>query len=59
LPLLDRITAISETLGVTKDAAKTLLRIAGEQPDVPINRLAEVLTKIATDYKRSKSSWLR
>ena len=34
-PLLDRIAAVSKTLGVTEEAAKTLLRIVGEQPDVP------------------------
>ncbi len=50
-PLLDRIEAISKTLGVTTDAAKTLLKIAGEQ-DVSDEKLAAELTKIATDYKR-------
>jgi hypothetical protein len=51
-PLIDRIASISKTLGVTEQAAKTLLRIIGEQPDVPDERLGEVLTKVATDYKR-------
>jgi hypothetical protein len=51
-PLIDRITDISKTLGVTEEAAKTLLRIVSEQSDVPDERLAEVLTKIANDYKR-------
>jgi tetratricopeptide (TPR) repeat protein len=51
-PLIDRIASISKTLGVTEEAAKTLLRIIGEQPDVPDERLGEVLTKVATDYKR-------
>ena len=37
---------------MTADAAKTLLRIAGEQTEVSDNRLAEPLTKIANDYKR-------
>jgi hypothetical protein len=46
-PPLDRITGI-----VTTEAAKTLLRIAGKQPDVPNERLADVLTKVANDYKR-------
>lgn len=50
--LLDRITSVSKTLGVTEEAAKTLLRIVGEQSDVPNERLAEVLTKVANDYKR-------
>jgi tetratricopeptide (TPR) repeat protein len=52
IQLLDRITAISQKLGVTEEAAKTLLRIVGEQTDVPSERLAEVLTKIGDDYKR-------
>src|SRR6185295_13007470 len=39
-------------LGVTKAATGTLLRIVGQQPDVPNERLAEVLTNIAKDYKR-------
>ena len=32
-PLLDRITDISKTLGVTQDAAKRLLQIVGEDPE--------------------------
>ena len=51
-PLLDRVVDISKTLGVTEEAAKTLLKIAGEEPNVPNERLAEVLTKVANDYKR-------
>jgi hypothetical protein len=51
-PLLGRIVDISKRLGVTEEAAKTLLKIVGEQPDVPDERLAEVLTKVANDYKR-------
>src|SRR5262245_33328917 len=41
-PLLDRIEDISKRLGVTEEAAKALLRIVGEQTDVPDERLAEV-----------------
>jgi len=52
LPLMDRIEGISKQLGVTEDAAKTLLRIVGEQSDVPDERLPELLTRIANDYKR-------
>ena len=33
-PLLARISAMSLQLGVTEDAAKALLRMVGEQPDV-------------------------
>jgi hypothetical protein len=51
-PLLDRITEISKTLGVTEDAAKTLLKIVGEDPSIPGDKLAEALTKVAGDYKR-------
>jgi tetratricopeptide (TPR) repeat protein len=51
-PLLDRIEAISGKLGITTEAARTLLRIVGEQTDVPTERLPEVLTKVAQDYKR-------
>jgi tetratricopeptide (TPR) repeat protein len=50
--LTKEIVDISKRLGVTEDAAKTLLRIAGEQTNVPDERLAETLTKIASDYKR-------
>jgi tetratricopeptide (TPR) repeat protein len=53
-PLLDRFQALSSKLGVTREAAKTLLRIVGEQPDLPDEKLAEVLTKVAADYKRLK-----
>ena len=50
--LLDRITDISKTLGVTEDAAKTLLKIVGEDPSIPDDKLAEALTKVAGDFKR-------
>ena len=55
-PLIDRMSAISKTLGVTEDAAKTLLKIAGEQSDVPDEKLAQVLTTIADDYKQLKTT---
>ena len=51
-PLMDRIEIVSKRLGVTQEAAKTLLRIAGEQTNVSDERLAETLTKIANDDKR-------
>ncbi|MGA2292822.1 MAG: tetratricopeptide repeat protein, partial [Bradyrhizobium sp.] len=51
-PLMDRIVDISKTLGVTAEATRTLLRIVGEQTNVPDERLGEVLTKVANDYKR-------
>src|SRR5271157_1925292 len=40
-PLIDRITDISKTLGVTEEAAKTLLKIVGEDPNVSNDKLAE------------------
>ena len=46
------IVEISKTLGVTEDAAKTLLKIVGEDPNIPDDKLAEALTKVAGDYKR-------
>jgi tetratricopeptide (TPR) repeat protein len=51
-PLMDRIVDISRTLGVTAEATRTLLRIVGEQTNVPEERLGEALTKVANDYKR-------
>jgi hypothetical protein len=51
-PLIDRIADISKTLGVTEDAAKTLLKIVGEDPNIPEDKLAEALTRVAGDYKR-------
>ena len=38
-PLTSTIVDLSERLGITKDATRTLLRIVGEQ-DVPLERLA-------------------
>ena len=46
-PLMDRIEDIGKRLGITEDGAKTLLRIVGEQTDVPDDRLADVVTKVA------------
>src|SRR5260370_11861263 len=51
-PLIDRIVDISKTLGVTEDAAKTVLKIVGEDPNIPDDKLAEALSKVAGDYKR-------
>jgi tetratricopeptide (TPR) repeat protein len=51
-PILDRLVQVSKTLGVTEGAAKTLLKIVGQDPDVPDDKLAEALTKVAGDYKR-------
>jgi hypothetical protein len=49
-PLLDGIEDIRKRLGVTEEAAKALVRVVGEQTDVPDERLAEALTKVAADY---------
>src|SRR5271166_482728 len=51
-PFIDRITEISKTLGVTQDAAKALLKIVGEDPNIPDDKLASALSKVAGDYKK-------
>lgn len=51
-PLLDRITEISKTLGVTENAAKTLLKIVGHDLNIVQDNLVEALNKVAGDYKR-------
>jgi hypothetical protein len=51
-PLAAQIRAIGKTLDVTEDAAKTLLKIVGEDSNVPEDRLADSLSKVAADYKR-------
>ena len=50
--LIDRIVQISKTLGVTENAAEKLLKIVGEDPNIPEDKLAEALSKVATDYQR-------
>jgi hypothetical protein len=50
--LIDRIVWISKTLGVTEDAAEKLLKIVGEDPNIPEDKLAEALSKVAADYQR-------
>ena len=47
----EQIDKISKTLGVTEDAAKTLLKIVGEDPNIPDDKLAEALSKVAGDYQ--------
>ena len=54
-PLMDRIEDISQKLGVTKNAARTLLKVVGEDPNIPDDKLAEALTKAAADYRRLQS----
>jgi tetratricopeptide (TPR) repeat protein len=53
-PLTSAILDLSERLGITKDATRTLLRIVGEQ-DVPLERLSETLNRVAIDYKRLRA----
>jgi tetratricopeptide (TPR) repeat protein len=47
----EHLDKISETLGVTKSATKTLLKIIGNDPNIPDDKLAEALAKVAGDYK--------
>ena len=48
----EHLDKISERLGVTKSAATNLLKIVGEDPNIPDDKLAETLSKVANDYKR-------
>jgi tetratricopeptide (TPR) repeat protein len=48
----ERIEKISKTLGVTEEAAEKLLKIVGEDPNIPEDKLAEALSKVAADYQR-------
>jgi tetratricopeptide (TPR) repeat protein len=50
--LIDRVVQISKTLGVTEDAAEKLLKIVGEDPNIPEDKLGEALSKVAADYQR-------
>jgi tetratricopeptide (TPR) repeat protein len=50
--LIDRIVDISKTLGVTEDAAKSLLKIIGEDSDIPDDQLGEALAKAGKDFQR-------
>jgi hypothetical protein len=54
-PLVTEIRAVGKTLDITEDAAKTLLKLVGEDPNVPEDKLADALRKIAADYKRLQS----
>ena len=57
-PVLDRLVLVRKTLGVTEDAAKTLLKIVGEDTNIPDDKLAEALTKVAGDFKRLRAQIL-
>ncbi len=54
-PLLGRIETLSKRLGVTEEAARMMLKLVGEQPNVPDEDLAKALTKVAIDYKNLKA----
>jgi tetratricopeptide (TPR) repeat protein len=54
-PILDRLVQVSKTLGVTEDAATTLLKIVGQDPKIPEDKLAEALSNVAADYQRLKA----
>jgi tetratricopeptide (TPR) repeat protein len=49
-PLIHQIVDISKTLGVTEEAAKNLLKIVGEDSNIPEDKLAEALSKVGADY---------
>ena len=48
----EHIDKISETLGVTKSAAKGLLKIVGEDSNIPDDKLGEALAKAGEDFQR-------
>jgi tetratricopeptide (TPR) repeat protein len=48
----EQIDKISKTLGVTEDAVKSLLKVVGEDSNIPEDKLAEALSKAAADYRR-------
>jgi tetratricopeptide (TPR) repeat protein len=49
-PLADRIVDLSNRLGVTHNAAVTMLQIIGQE-DVPVERLPRKLIEVAEQYK--------
>lgn len=51
-PLVDRIVALGNRLGVSEATASALLKIVGAQPRAPGEDIAAVLTRVATKYKR-------
>ncbi len=53
--LVDQIKDISGKFEITEQAALTLLRIVGEDPSIPDEKLASALIKVAEDYKRLKA----
>jgi tetratricopeptide (TPR) repeat protein len=54
-PLTHQIIDISKKLGVTEDAARKLLRIVGEDQNIPEDKLAEALSQAAADYQRARA----
>jgi tetratricopeptide (TPR) repeat protein len=48
----EHVDKVSRTLGLTESAAKNLLKIVGDDANVPEDKLAEALTKAAEDYRR-------
>jgi tetratricopeptide (TPR) repeat protein len=49
---VEQIKDISGRLSINEQAVIGLLRIVGEDPNIPEDKLAEALTKAAVDYKR-------
>ena len=47
-----RVEEISRQLGVAVEAAKTLLKIVGQDPNIPDDKLPEALAQVAGDHKR-------
>jgi tetratricopeptide (TPR) repeat protein len=54
-PLTQQIVEISEKLGVTVEAARRFLKIVGEDPNIPEDKLGEALGKVADAYQNYKA----
>ena len=50
--MVDQIKDISSKLNINQSAVFALLRVVGEDPNVPDDKLVEALTKVAGDYKK-------
>jgi tetratricopeptide (TPR) repeat protein len=48
----EQFERVRQVLGVTEDAAKRLLKIVGEDANLPEDKLAEALTRVAEDFGR-------
>jgi tetratricopeptide (TPR) repeat protein len=50
--LVDQIKDVSSRLNINQNAVFALLRVVGEDPNIPDDKLDEALTKVAGDYNK-------